>query len=147
MSFVVSLLLIILPVSLVVTVKSLETRAVQQIFPQISTGYVSAALRLRSGFAPPSAIRQSPQVAFWVRHGAVRETTGVARPRSPRNNHMITHDRSYRSVLLKTTTQCVPDWRISRRACVCLGGLTRSVLLNNRKLFVISALDFRSAPC
>ena len=33
---------------------------------------------------------------------------------------MITHDRSYRSVLLKTTTWSVPDRGISRITCVCL---------------------------
>ena len=43
--------------------------------------------------------RQSPPVAFWVRHSAVWQTAGVARPRSSQDNRMITHDHSYRSVL------------------------------------------------
>ena len=39
---------------------------------------------------------------------------------------MITRNRSYRSVKLKTTTQSVPDRRINRRACVCLFFWSRS---------------------
>ena len=44
----------------------------------------------------------------------------LSRQRSSHDNHIITHDRSYRSVLLKTITWSVPNQGISRRACVCL---------------------------
>ena len=63
-----------------------------------------------------SAVQQSPPVA--VRHSTVDSWHHEAR--SSCDNHIITPDCSYRSVLLKKTTQSVPDQRFSRRACVCL---------------------------
>ena len=61
---------------------------------------LSAALRLRSGFAVPCAIRSPPLVALTlVRQGAIRWTAGVVRPRSFCDNHIIIVDCSYRYVL------------------------------------------------
>ena len=89
----------------------LETKAAQ--LPPISTGYVSSALLHRLLSDNPHQVRfqstQTSMVDSWLR-----------RQSSSRVNHIISHNHSYRSVLLKTTTRSVPDRRISRRACVCL---------------------------
>ena len=79
----------------------------------------SAALRLQSGFAPPSG--NPHQLRFesaMVQYGRQLASRGQGVP--PIINHIITRDRNCRSVLLKITTQSCSDRRISRRACVCL---------------------------
>ena len=68
-----------------------------QLSPRDSTRYVSAALRLRSGFAPPSS--DPHRLCFESTTVQYGQTTDVVRPRSSRDNHIITCDRSYRSVL------------------------------------------------
>ena len=71
--------------------------------PRGSTGYCL----LRYG-SDPVLLRRPPPVAFWVVHGAVtlRWTAGVARPKSFRDNHIITHDRSYRLCYKNNSRKC-----------------------------------------
>ena len=43
-----------------------------------------------------SAVRQSPPVVFWVRHGAVwKDDCDAARPRISRDNYIIVHDHHH----------------------------------------------------
>ena len=110
--------------------------------PRDSTRYMSAALRLRSGFAPPSAARQATLVVFWDHHGAVLSTAGFVRLRSSRNNHIITCDRSYVCVI-NLTTWNVLDRRISRRACICLFFESCMLVSTQNILFLKSNRMFR----
>lgn len=61
-----------------------------------STGCMSAALQLQYGFAPSSGNHHLRFETGAVQHC---QTAGATRPRSSLDNHIITHDSSYRYVL------------------------------------------------
>ena len=76
-----------------------------------------AALRLRSSFAPQSG---NPHRLCFESTAAQSGRLLAQRLSSSRDNHMITHDRSYRSVLLKTTTGSVPTEDQQKNLCLFL---------------------------
>ena len=101
-------------------------------FHQIRVCCVTAPIRFCS------AVHQTPLVAFWVCHGAVWLTAGVMRPRSSRNNHIITRDCSYRYMCYKNNNRkwsWLKDWKkslwLSLFWDLCAGVNTEGYILKN----------------